>query len=120
MNESDELPIRFLDLELGLIIYDGGKYPSLDVAQRAQGSERFSPFWKFGRYTCGPNSPASWLSVISFVTRFRIASVLVLAVMMVAGCWRTDTDTSLSNDEEAITEGREEILEQLKALNYIQ
>ena len=31
-----------------------------------------------------------------------------------------DTDTSLSSDEEAITEGREEILEQLKALGYIQ
>ena len=31
-----------------------------------------------------------------------------------------DIDTSLSIDEEAITEGREEMLEQLKALGYIQ
>ena len=31
-----------------------------------------------------------------------------------------DIDTSLSIDEEAITEGREEMPEQLKALGYIQ
>jgi hypothetical protein len=29
-------------------------------------------------------------------------------------------DTSFSSDEEALTEGREEILEQLRALGYIQ
>jgi hypothetical protein len=31
-----------------------------------------------------------------------------------------DIDTSLSSSEEALTEGREEILEQLRALGYIQ